>query len=88
MANNNHRYQKGDKIYIAQCTDQIPDMQALVGTICTISEQTDAHWNSEWHLAYRLEEDKQLWYWQEEWLEPVTEIEVSEDDVMSVFMEL
>ena len=85
--NRPYKFNVGDKVIINDCSDNVEEMRARVGTIATITKQTSGNWGGTLYNAYFIYEDNTVWYWREDWLSPEPEIEVTEEEVFNILLE-
>ena len=79
-----YKFEVGNEVRIVKCEDNIEEMQRMIGSICTIKRVAIASWKGVRYPAYRLAEDRCMWYWKEDWLELVPPLNIA-GDVMKVF---
>ena len=79
-----HKFKVNDTVFIRECTDHVPEMQKMVGTEATVNVCTEASWDK-LYPTYKLKEDNGVWFWREDWLEPVDDITIGTDEFNELF---
>jgi len=85
----NHKFEIGEKVYVANCSDDVDEMIERIGTILTIATQTNGNWGGTEYPAYRTVEDNGVWFWREDWLMPVElkDISITENEIFDIIKE-
>lgn len=76
----NFKYKIGDKVCVIGAQKNIDPMINMIGSICTIKDKS----GTQKYRTYKLKEDPFGFSWFKEWLAPVKNIEINEEDILGI----